>query len=131
MKLLDTDTCIGLLKGDRNVAESWRNCMEECALPVMVIGELYYGASKSKVCKAETERVDRFVQAFKAIAPTVNSMRKFGEIKGRLEADGTRLADADLIIASSAIDAGMTLVTGNTRHYARIEGLSLENWFSR
>ncbi len=131
MKLLDTDTCIGLLKGDPHVVECWRKCMEQCALPAMVIGELYYGASKSVSRKAETERVDHFVQAFKAIAPTVNSMRKFGEIKGSLEAAGTRLADADLIIASTALDSAMTLVTGNTSHYARIDGLSLENWFGR
>ena len=44
---------------------------------------------------------------------------------------GTRLSDADLIIASIAIDEGLALVTGNVRHYNRIEGLVIENWFSR
>ena len=49
MKLLDTDTCIGLLKGDDAVVASWRACVEQCALPSMVIGELYYGAFKSTI----------------------------------------------------------------------------------
>ena len=44
---------------------------------------------------------------------------------------GTPLADADIIIASIAIEEGLTLVTGNVRHYGRIEGLVIENWFAR
>ena len=58
-------------------------------------------------------------------------MRRFGEIKANLELKGTRLADADIIIASTAIEEGFTLITGNVRHYSRIEGLTIENWFAR
>ena len=58
-------------------------------------------------------------------------MRRFGEIKTILEQKGTRLADADIIIASVAIEEGFALVTGNVRHYNRIEGLVIKNWFSR
>lgn len=36
--------------------------------------------------------------------------------------------DADLIIASTAIVHGRTLVTGNTAHLAWIPGLTIENW---
>ena len=131
MKLLDTDTCIGLLKGDDAVVASWRACMEQCALPSMVVGELYYGAFKSRIRAKELERVDRFVEIFKEVKPSTRSMRRFGEIKASLERKGVRLADADIIIGSIAIEEGLVLVTGNVRHYDRIEGLAIENWFSR
>lgn len=36
--------------------------------------------------------------------------------------------DADLIIAATALDHGKVLVTGNTRHFSWIPGLSLEDW---
>lgn len=36
--------------------------------------------------------------------------------------------DADLIIAATAIENGLSLVTGNTIHFAWIPGLQLENW---
>lgn len=36
--------------------------------------------------------------------------------------------DADLVIASTALIAGRTLVTGNTAHFAWITGLPLANW---
>ena len=131
MKLLDTDTCIGLLKGDDAVVASWRACMEQCALPSMVVGELYYGAFKSSIRDKELERVDRFVDIFPEVKPSKRSMRRFGEIKASLERKGVRLADADIIIGSIAIEEGLVLVTGNVRHYDRIEGLAIENWFLR
>ena len=131
MKLLDTDTCIGLLKGDDAVVASWRACEEQCALPSMVVGELYYGAFKSTVREKELARIDRFADIFPEIKQSKRSMRRFGEIKATLEQKGSRLADADIIIASTAIEEGLVLVTGNVRHYNRIEGLSIENWFSR
>ena len=131
MKLLDTDTCIGLLKGDCAVVSSWRACVDQCVLPSMVIGELYYGAFKSTVREKELVRVDRFVDIFPEVKPSKRSMRRFGEIKATLEQKGTRLPDADIIIASIAIDEGLALVTGNVRHYSRIEGLVIENWFER
>jgi tRNA(fMet)-specific endonuclease VapC len=131
MKLLDTDTCIGLLKGDDAVVASWRACMEQCALPSMVVGELYYGAFKSTIRDKELERVHRFVDIFPEVKPSKRSMRRFGEIKASLERKGVRLADADIIIGSIAIEEGLVLVTGNVRHYNRIEGLAIENWFLR
>jgi tRNA(fMet)-specific endonuclease VapC len=36
--------------------------------------------------------------------------------------------DADLLIASTALDHGRVLVTGNTAHFAWIPGLTIENW---
>jgi predicted nucleic acid-binding protein len=36
--------------------------------------------------------------------------------------------DADLIIASTALETSRVLVTGNTTHFAWIPGLSLEDW---
>ena len=131
MKLLDTDTCIGLLKGDNAVVDAWHSCGEQCALPSMVLGELYYGAFKSTVREEELGRVERFADIFPEIKPSRRTMRRFGEIKASLEQEGTRLPDADLIIASIALEEGIALVTGNIRHYARIEGLEIENWFAR
>ena len=131
MKLLDTDTCIGLLKGDDAVVAAWRACEDQCALSSMAVGELYYGAFKSIMREEELRRVDSFVDIFPEIRPSRNSMRRFGEIKAALERKGTPLADADIIIASIAIEEGLALVTGNIRHYGRIEGLVIENWFTR
>ena len=36
--------------------------------------------------------------------------------------------DADLFIAATTLVHGSLLVSGNTRHFARIGGLRLERW---
>lgn len=131
MKLLDTDTCIGILKGVPKVIGEWRRCNERCALPSMVIAELHYGAAKSKSPLHEAQRVSRFIDAFEEMTLTRPMLMKFGEIKAQLEVRGQRIADADLLIAATAMVAGITLVTGNAKHYSRIEGLTLEDWFGR
>ena len=53
MKLLDTDICIGLLKAVPKVVAAWRACDERCALSLMSVGELAYGAAKARDPEAE------------------------------------------------------------------------------
>lgn len=131
MKLLDTDTCIGIMKAVPAVVSEWRNCRELCAIPAMTIGELSYGAAKSSNPQKEREKVGRLASVLSVLDITRPVMMRFGVLKAELERNGIRLADADVIIAASALESGMTLVTGNTRHFSRIDGLKIENWFVR
>ena len=41
---------------------------------------------------------------------------------------GGRVADAGLMIAAVALAHGASVVTGNRKHYERIEGLRIEDW---
>jgi tRNA(fMet)-specific endonuclease VapC len=52
----------------------------------------------------------------------------FGIYKSNLEKVGTPLDDLDLILASCALAHNLTLVTNNTKHFGRIEGLKVTNW---
>ena len=45
-----------------------------------------------------------------------------------LRRKGTPLEDADILIAGIALAHDATLVTRNTKHFARVEGLRLEDW---
>ena len=42
-----------------------------------------------------------------------------------------RIADADLLIAAIALAHGASVVTGNRKHYERIESLRIEDWIRR
>ena len=130
MKLLDTDICVGILKAVPQVVSCWRACDEPCAVAAMSIGELAYGAEKSRDPEAERRKIERLSSVLFECDATKSVMLLFGRIKADLEAKGCRIADADIIIAATALESGMTLVTGNTKHFARIPELKLENWFS-
>jgi tRNA(fMet)-specific endonuclease VapC len=55
-----------------------------------------------------------------------------GEVQGRLEAQGLPIGRSDPMIAAIALQHRMTLVTGNTAHFQRIQRLGyplvLANW---
>jgi len=51
-------------------------------------------------------------------------------IYATLRAQGQIIPDADIRIASTALEHGLALATGNQRHFNRIEGLRLESWLS-
>ena len=50
------------------------------------------------------------------------------DIYADLHQRGMLIGDADILIAATALEYGLDLVTNNTNHYARIVGLSLQNW---
>jgi tRNA(fMet)-specific endonuclease VapC len=51
-------------------------------------------------------------------------------IYATLRAKGQIIPDADILIASTALEQGLSLATGNRRHFERIDGLSLEDWLA-
>ncbi len=129
MYLLDTDTVIYALKGDRHVV---RRFEEEIARPkavsVITYGELYFGAMKSSAQQANLARARRVAELFPVIAVSRAIMETFGSLKADLALRGTVVDDFDLAIASTALVLNYALVTNNERHYRHIPGLRLENW---
>ena len=129
MFLLDTDTVIYNLKGNANVQKNMqRHINDAIAISVITLMELYYGAYKSQKVAANLAKIKTLEQAIDIIAIGSESTEIFGLLKAQLEGAGNRLDDLDLIIASCAMAQNLTLVTNNTKHFARIDGLKLANW---
>jgi tRNA(fMet)-specific endonuclease VapC len=53
--------------------------------------------------------------------------RLFGKERGRLRAEGKRVADFDLLIGVTARQHQLTLLTNDRRHFEDIEGLEIES----
>lgn len=60
-----------------------------------------------------------------------SAARRYGEVRAELERRGTPIGDADLRIASIALDRDLTVVTGNVRHFEKVPGLAVENWLAQ
>jgi len=52
-----------------------------------------------------------------------------GDILADLRKSGQTIGLEDVLIAASAITNQFTVVTANIRHFSRIAGLQIENWF--
>ncbi len=129
MYLIDTDILVYSLRGHPQVvAHLQRTAAAPKAISVVSYGELLYGARKSARPDENLARVRRLGEILPVVDVSPAIMETFGSLKARLEQDGRRLDDFDLVIAATAITIGYRLVTNNERHFARIEGLRLESW---
>ena len=128
MILLDTDVCIEILHRNERIFYKQKLENSPAAISFMTAAELYYGASKSSCVAVNIEIIEEFLLTVDIIQSDLAIIRTYGQLKSRLELAGMALADADLLIAATAIEKCEKLITGNTRHYSRITQLSIENW---
>ena len=130
MTLLDTNVCVRFLRGDKTVAKRLLDADEsdELRIPAMVEGELFYGVEKSERRDENREKVRSLIAFIPVCHTDDETMEKFGELKARAEAAGKRVDDADVIIAATAMRHNAVLVTGNSRHFSRFDGLVIEDW---
>ncbi len=128
MKLLDTDTCIAILRGNAGVIKRRAATADDVATTLITAAELYYGAAKSTAPEKNRALVTSFLATLPVLGLDETSVQVFGEAKALLERQGQRLADADLFIGAIAVVQQATVVTGNRRHYERIPGVAVEDW---
>ena len=128
MILFDTDTCIELLRGNREVIVRREQELDAIAVSFMTVGELFYGAEKSPRPAHNLERVERFLTTVFRVDTDLEILRRFGGEKARLQQQGVPLPDADVLIAATALCRDARLITGNLRHFQRFENLQVEDW---
>ncbi|MBP5318002.1 MAG: PIN domain-containing protein [Paludibacteraceae bacterium] len=125
--LLDTDICIAVIKGHPCVIEHiYDKGQECCCVSEITIAELYYGAAKSG--KQNHYSDIRKIEELFDVLPLGYSLPLYGKIRAELESQGNRLDNFDLLIAATALQENITLVTGNEKHFNRIQGLNIQNW---
>jgi tRNA(fMet)-specific endonuclease VapC len=128
MILLDTDVCVSLLRGNRTVIEKRKQYPDQIAVSFMTVAELFYGAEKSGNPAKNKSLVEQFLITVNIINSNRAIMKRFGKLKASLEKSEDMLADADLLIAATALETCDLLVTGNIKHFSKIGELKLENW---
>jgi len=128
--LLDTNACIAILRDARsNVARRLRQeSSGTVTLCSVVKAELYYGAYKSQLSVQTLAKLRRFVRTFRSYAFDDSAAERYGRIRADLAMQGMLIGPNDLMIAAIVMANNLTLVTHNTREFARVAGLILEDW---
>ncbi len=128
MILIDTDMCIEILRGNKDVIKEREKSDETIAISFMTITELYYGAEKSQNSPKNIGIVDAFLLTVIIINTDLEILKKFGELKHILYKNNFLLPDADILIAATTFTKCSKLVTGNTKHFKHFENLEFDNW---
>ena len=98
-------------------------------ISTITFGELVYGAFKSDHKEKHLEQLNSKLLPLVQLIPFDNREAFiYGEIRSKLKNRGIPLSDTDLMIASTALANGFVLITGNERHFTRINDLQVENW---
>ena len=127
--LLDTNICIAMIKNVPGVREKILGVgVENCLVSDITVAELYYGAAKSERPE-HFEDVDFILQNFEMLSIDP-SLETYGKLKHELERQGLPIDDFDLLIGAIARDSKLVVVTHNTRHFARIPDIVIEDWIN-
>lgn len=130
--LLDTNICIHLFAGQANVVNKIEAIgVSSCCLSEVTIAELMYGVENGSASRrAEnwknleslytmfTDRILLIGQSFPEYARQKTTLRRAGNMIGEF----------DLLIGSTAIVHGLTLITRNTKDFVKLDQIELENW---
>ncbi|HKP98151.1 MAG TPA: PIN domain-containing protein [Fibrobacteria bacterium] len=128
MILLDTDICVEILRGNAKVIRKQDECPEELAVSFMTAAELLYGAENSDHPERGHMLVHRFLVAVPVIQSGDGILNRFAAVKADLKRARRLIPDADIFIGATALEYADALVTGNSRHFSRIDGLVLQDW---
>jgi tRNA(fMet)-specific endonuclease VapC len=127
--ILDTDILIYFLKGNVHVVNKMtRVDVNHLSTTIINHAELFFGAYNSAHKKQNLEKITAFLGNINILPFCIESSKIFAEKKANLKKESTIMADLDLMIASIAIKNKLTFVTNNTKHFARFDQLTLENW---
>ena len=132
MFLLDTDTCIDVLRGVGSLREKMEDLSpDDCNVSSVTVFELYSGIYFTRQPERGGVKVDRFLSVLNIVAFDRAAATEAANLRHDLDSSGTRIGPYDLLIAAQAISSNYTLVTANVREFGRIKSLKLENWRAR
>ncbi len=130
--LLDTNACIALINGRPPVVRHRLRSVlargEPVAVSSVALFELWYGVAKSARAAANSERLAVFLAPFEILPFDDDDARAAGAIRAALEQAGTPIGAYDTLLAGQALHRNLTLVTANVAEFARVNGLSWQNW---
>jgi tRNA(fMet)-specific endonuclease VapC len=131
--LLDTNACIALINGTEiNVRRRFKRAVAResvILLSSIVAFELWYGVAKSQRKDSNIQRLETFLGGpLEWALFDEDDARAAGTVRAELETVGRPVGAYDVLVAGQARRRGATLVTSNTKEFARVQGLKWEDW---
>jgi len=126
--LIDTDICSAYLKGDRLLWNRFMQYGGGLSVSTVTAGELFTWALRANAAPARLQGLLDLLRDMTVLEVTLDVARKFGEVRAGLLDHGQAAPEMDLLIGSTALVHGLTMVTHNVADYANIPGLRVVDW---
>jgi tRNA(fMet)-specific endonuclease VapC len=124
--LLDTNIVIALFRMEQAVIEALGQA-DEVFIPVIVLGELYYGARKSAHPDENADRITDLGKTSSLLSVDEKTAELYGTVKNALRRSGTPIPENDIWVAAVAMQYRLTIVTRDD-HFRKITGLLIVEW---
>jgi tRNA(fMet)-specific endonuclease VapC len=129
----DTDILSAVIRRDPPLALIRRLAQtppEQQFTTAVTLGELLYGAGRRGSATLIRKVRELVIGALLVLPFDERAAEVYGPLRAGLEAEGRRLDEPDLRIASIALSRGLVVVTTNVRHFGRVPDLKVENWLA-
>lgn len=128
--LLDTDTCIYLIKQQPPAVLKRFQTLQagDVGLSVVTFAELLYGAYKSQQEERNLARLHELADALPVLPFDDAAADAYARLRTELERRGALIGPYDMLIAGHALAVSAVLVTHNVREFSRVDGLDIDDW---
>jgi tRNA(fMet)-specific endonuclease VapC len=127
--LLDTDTISFALRGQGSVADALRRrSPSEVCTSAIVAAELELGVARRGSRKLRRE-LDGLYAGLTVLPFDLEASHRYGRLAATLLGEGIPIGIEDTLVAAHALSRGLILVTHNRKHFERMKGLRVEDWF--
>jgi len=130
--MLDTDTCILLMRGESPMlaVKVQSIPLQQQVMSVVTFAELTYGVQASASAKRKHNQavLDSLALHLAVLDWPQEAAQHCAEIRVDLKRRGAQLGAADLMIAAHARSMGAVVVTNTVKDFGRVKGLQVENW---
>jgi len=130
--LLDTNICVAIIrrKPKQVLDRLTRQTLGTVAVSAITVAELAHGVTKSAHVEQNRAALEQFLLPLDVLDFDQDAAAAYGTIRTLLERQGPPIGSMDLLIGAHALSASRILVTHNTDEFARIPGLTLEDWLA-
>jgi tRNA(fMet)-specific endonuclease VapC len=124
--LIDSDWIVDWLKNEPDAVRLLRTIAPDgLAISLISVGEIYEGIYFGHDPSRHERAFRQFLRGVTVLPLSRQTMQRFARIRGDLRRIGQLIGDFAILIAATALQHSLSLVTHNRRHFQRIPGLAL------
>lgn len=123
--LLDTNAIIAVMNESERISTKIITA-ENIYLPVIAVGEIFYGVEKSAKTEENKKRIENFINTLAILDCDIEVAKIFGRIEQNLRSKGCPIPQNDVWITAIASEHDLILLTKD-KHFDNVGNLKTQD----